>query len=338
MINISSNTSSLICEIAKNEQFFECYKYFLINNLTESILSWLLIFSTIFANLIVIILIHRNSDKITLFDQILINHCLLDGLTGLVGIPFYHINSIFGYWPFSSLTATLWSIFDTSKITVSNLNMLYLSWSRLRSIQNPTAYTNEFIFKQSIYLIISIWLISFIIWTAIVLNSGLKVNSLILNIDGTYQMFIFEILFWLLPLLFIIVVSIIIFYYLKLRQNMRNQRRLEQNRQQNNNNNNNNKSLFENIFKIKFGSHTLFTIIMSVYIIQWLIPFTFELLIFNSTIIQIQFIDCMYWLTYTVCLTDAIILVFFNSNVSPFKANTTPNTVTTTSRRNQNRN
>ena len=206
MRNISSNTSSLICEIAKNEQFFECYKYFLINNLTESILSWLLIFCTIFANLVVIILIHRNSEKITLFDQILINHCLLDGLTGLVDIPFYHINSIFGYWPFSSLTATLWSIYDTSTITASNLNMLYLSWSRLRSIQNPTTYTNEFIFKQSIYVIISIWLVSFIIWTAIVLNSDLKINSLILNIDGTYQMFIFEILFWLLPFLFIIIV------------------------------------------------------------------------------------------------------------------------------------
>jgi hypothetical protein len=333
MKNISSNISSLVCEIGKYEQFFECYKYFFINNLTESILSWLLIFSTIIANLFVILLIHRNSDKITIFDQILINHCLLDGLTGLVDIPFYHINSIFGYWPFSLTTATLWSIYDTSTITATNLNMLYLSWSRLRSIQNPTSYTNEFIFKQSIYVIISIWLVSFLIWTLIVLNSGLKINSLILNIDGTYQMFIFEIVFWLLPFLFIILVSIIIFYYLKLRQNIRNQR--EQNRQQNNNNNN--KSLFENIFKIKFGSHTLFTIIMSVYIIQWLIPFIVELLVFNSTI-QISFIDCIYWLTYTVCLTDALILVFFNSNVSPFKANTTTTTTTTTSRLNQNRN
>ncbi len=334
MKNFSSNISSLVCEIGKDEQFFECYRYFLINNLTESILSWLLIFCTIFANLFVIILIHRNSEKITIFDQILINHCLLDGLTGLVDIPFYHINSIFGYWPFSSLTATLWSIYDTSSITAITLNMLYLSWSRLRSIQNPTSYSNEFIFKQSIYVIISIWLVSFIIWTAIVLNSGLKVNSLTLNIDGTFRMFIFQILFWLLPFLFIIIVSIIIFYYLKLRQNTRDQRRLEQNRQQNTNIN---KSLFENIFKIKFGSHTLFTIIMSVYIIQWLIPFIVELLMFNSTI-QIPFIDSIYWLTYTVCLTDALILVFFNSNVSPFKTNTTPNTATPTSRGNQNRN
>jgi len=114
MKNISSNISSLICEIVKNEQFFECYKYFFINNLAESLLSWLLIFCTIFANSFSIILIHRNSEKITIFDQILINHCLLDGLTGLVDIPFCHINSIFGYWPFSLTTATLWSIYDIS--------------------------------------------------------------------------------------------------------------------------------------------------------------------------------------------------------------------------------
>ena len=47
--------------------------------------------------------------------------------------------------------------------------------------QNPTTYTNEFIFKQSIYVIISIWLVSFIIWTAIVLNSDLKINSLMVK-------------------------------------------------------------------------------------------------------------------------------------------------------------
>ena len=186
------NISFIICEIAQNEQFFECYQFSFLNNLIESILTWLLIFSTIFANSFVIILIHRNSDKITIFDQILINHALLDGLTGLIDIPIYHINSIFGYWPLSSIIATLWSIYDSSINTAINLNMLYLSWSRLRSIQNPISYTKEFIFKHSIYVMISIWLVSFLIWTPIVLTSSLKINSLILKINETYQMLFFK--------------------------------------------------------------------------------------------------------------------------------------------------
>ena len=311
------NISFIICDIAQNEQFFECYQFFFLNNLIESILSWLLIFSTIFANSFVIILIHRNSDKITIFDQILIYHALLDGLTGLIDIPIYHINSIFGYWPLSPIIATLWSIYDASINTAINLNMLYLSWSRLRSIQNPTSYVTEFIFKHSIYVMISIWLVSFLIWTPIVLTSGLNINSLILKINETSQMLLFKLSFWFLPFILIIIVSIIIFYYLKLRQNIRDQIRHEQHLQQNNNNNND-KSLFERVFKLKFGSHTLFTIMMSIYLVQWLLPFIVELLMFHS-FIEESLDYSLYWLTYTVCLTDPLILIFFNANVSPFK-------------------
>ena len=78
--NKMKNISFIICEIAQNEQFFECYQFSFLNNLIESILTWLLIFSTIFANSFVIILIHRNSDKITIFDQILIKKVRIGSL------------------------------------------------------------------------------------------------------------------------------------------------------------------------------------------------------------------------------------------------------------------
>jgi hypothetical protein len=57
---------------------------------------------------------------------------------------------------------------------------------------------------------------------------------------------------------------------------------------------------------------------MFVYILQWLLPFIVELLMFQS-IIQKSLHYSLYWLTYTVCLTDPLILKFFDSNLSPFK-------------------
>ena len=57
---------------------------------------------------------------------------------------------------------------------------------------------------------------------------------------------------------------------------------------------------------------------MSVYIVQWLLPVIAEFLMFHS-FIQESLHYSLYWLTYTVCLTDPLILIFFNANVSPFK-------------------
>jgi len=48
---------------------------------------------------------------------------LVDGLTGIVDIPFFHVNDIFGYWPFGSLSAQLWTSYDNN-INISN-EMLY---------------------------------------------------------------------------------------------------------------------------------------------------------------------------------------------------------------------
>ena len=58
--------------------------YFLIS---YSILELTLIMSTIVFNLIVIKLIRKNSKKLTLFDKILLFHCIADLSVGLIDIP-----------------------------------------------------------------------------------------------------------------------------------------------------------------------------------------------------------------------------------------------------------
>ena len=144
-------------------ELFECYEYHFCQSIISSLLSILLIIGTIISNSLVIMLIKRNSLKLTIFDKILIGHSIVDGLTGLIAMPFYHIYFVFGYWPLGTIIGKLWSSFDNSINTITNVHMLYLSWSRLRSIQYPRSYNAEFLLKRPNLLMVTIWFLSFII-------------------------------------------------------------------------------------------------------------------------------------------------------------------------------
>jgi hypothetical protein len=95
--------SSINCSIPQTftdlNEFLECYRIHFEKNILYSVLSLLLAFCSFFFNALVIALIKRNTLKINTFDQILIGHAVVDGLTGLIDIPFYHLFKIFGYWP-----------------------------------------------------------------------------------------------------------------------------------------------------------------------------------------------------------------------------------------------
>lgn len=293
--------------------FFECYKHYFNENMIVSILALILIIGTIVLNLIVIILIIKNSTKLTIFDQILIGHSIVDFLTGLIDIPFYHIFIIFGYWPFSDMSARLWSSYDNSINTITNLHMLYLSWSRLRCIQNPRTYHNEFLLKRPYLIMLFIWLMGFSIWTPLVFVYDVEFSSLRVKYLFNLEKFLFSFFFWFSPLLGIPIVSGIIFYHLKKQQNRKIQLRnicFETN-----------KCLFELLFNYRMHSKSVFGLMMSAYLFQWTIPCLVKLF---ASLIASKGLNSLftniYWLTFTVCLTDPIILLIFNPNLSIIKA------------------
>jgi hypothetical protein len=308
-MNISNSELNISCESSHtNEDFYEfsyCYNYFFLKSILISVLTILLIISTIILNITVILLISKNQNSyFTVFDQILIGHAIVDGLTGCLDMPFYHIYSIFNYWPMSPFKAKLWASFDNSINTITNLHMIYLCYSRLRAVKCPSTYSTELILSQPSFVMASIWFIGFLIWIPVVLIFGLKEYSLELN--DSLIVPIFEFIFWFIPLIIIFIISCMIFYELLIKNKIT---------RQSNRHDDINKSLFEYIFNYYLGAEALFAIIMSVYWIQWIIPSVFNFVIYLTNI-QTEKYSKIYWLTYSVCLTDAILLLLFNPNAS----------------------
>ncbi len=309
-MNISESTTRNNCEtlrlITNFDEFSNCYQYFFHINISASILTIILIVATVILNLLVIVFIKKNKKNgLSAFDQILLGHAIVDGLTGLVDVPFYHVYSIFKYWPLSPLSAKIWSSYDNSINTVTNLHMIYLSYSRLRAIKSPRSYSTEFLLKKPALIMAFIWLISFIIWTPIAFTFGLVNQSLIFN--DSLLIPIFQLIFWFLPLLIILIISCMIFYELK-SKNKTNPSTVHPTIDSN-------KSLFQYFFNFYIGKEALFAIIMSIYWIQWIIPSLINLIGY-LTYIPIEDYSIVYWLTYTVCCTDAILLLLFNPNAS----------------------
>ena len=136
---------------------------------------------------------------------------------------------------------------------------------------------------------------------------GLKEYTLVLNIDSLALNLLDTILLWFLPLCGILIVSSLIFVYLAISKKRKHKFN------KNTKNDSNNKSVFEYMFNIHLGPQAVFTIMMALYWIQWVIPCGETLLSFIPNVVISSDI---YWLTYTVCFTDAIILLVLNPNVS----------------------
>ena len=159
-----SNTS--LCLIphttASIEEFIHCYKFFFKKNVSVALIEIILIIGTVLANLTVGLLIYKHSKrKLTCFDQILIGHAIVEGLTGLIDVPFFHIFNIFDYWALGPSLSLFWTCFDNSINTITTFNMLYISWVRMRSMQSPTNFRKELLIKKPWLTMLFIWIFGF---------------------------------------------------------------------------------------------------------------------------------------------------------------------------------
>lgn len=163
--NVSDNLNCTVPhEITDLNEYLYCYSFFYQQSITESSLTLALIVGTVVFNAAVIYFIVKNCKKISIFDEILIGHAIVDGVTGAIDMPFYHIATCFGYWPLQPIIGQLWASYDNNINTVTNLHMLYLCWARLRSIQNPKSFDQELLLKNPIIVMVLIWLGSLLIW------------------------------------------------------------------------------------------------------------------------------------------------------------------------------
>jgi len=242
--------------------------------------------------------------KLTLFDKIMIIHCIVNAFRGITIMPLDHIITLFEYWPFDSISGRIYGSLNSSLNTITNLIMLYLTFARLRKIQYPRTYKQEVLFKKPILMSILICIISILIWIPVFVVYDLEGIDLINH--EVYSYIALEVLTWFSPLILILVISCFIFYHFK----KRNQSTLSTS---NNQTYEMNKSLFEVIFNYKINSHTLFAMIMSFYWIQWIIPVSCDLLDDYPVFKELSlFGDYLYLLADTVCLSEAFLLLMFN--------------------------
>jgi hypothetical protein len=278
----------------------------------------------IFNLLVIVLLWFRKTGKLSIFNKVLIGHAFVDGLTGLIDIPLFHISSIFGYWPLPRIIAEFWAIYDSNINSTTSLHMLYMSYIRLRSIQSPRHYSNEFLIKSPALMMLSFWAVSLLTWFIIVVIIGLNEFSLSVAFDEKTRYIQFAIYFigWFLPLMLILIFSIQIIKYLVLKsQRTTNQRQMINNSRDlmtitNNPTIDTNKTSINDSKKLRlkkvfrFKPQTIFLIIISTFWLQWIPPCILTLIqpICNDCI-NIDLYNDIYWLTYTV--RNFIIKFFF---------------------------
>ena len=158
---------------------------------------------------------------------------------------------------------------------------------------------------------------------------GLKDFSINVNFNPTFVGFIFNILFWLLPTCIIFIFSVFILYKLRIISNRNNKRKMksivvakstENTDEQKNHIWSANFKL--NCFSKRFhlDSQQKFSIIIFSYLVQWMPPCLLTTLNgICSNCVKGSVFNVFYWLTYTVCLIDPLVVLFINTNVSLFR-------------------
>jgi hypothetical protein len=279
---------------------------------------------TVVGNLLVIVLLwlSHKSGQMNVFDKVIIGHAFVDGLTGIISMPIFHVTSLFGYWPLTDIIAKVFATYDNNINTTTSLHMLYMSYIRLRSIQSPKHYLNEKLIKRPILMMVSFWAISLTIWIIIVSVFELDEFSLSVAFDRNTQYISLFINFigWFMPLMLIFYFSVETMIFLRKRS-----RRITNLRRVNIPENAsitvitkrvitskkttvtspNEKTKTNKIKRMKnffyFKPQTVFLIIISTYWMQWTPPCILTIIqtFCDSCINSIVFGD-IYWLTYTV--------------------------------------
>lgn len=301
--------------------FFSQYLVMFDLNLAASLAQLLLVLFTTIFNSLIIIMTALKPHK-TIFDKILIVHCCDNAINGLFGLPFFHIKTLFGYWPLGNLPGLIWISYEYSRWSFMNLHMLYLTWTRFKSITSPRLYENTLLTRNPTIVCIFACLISFVIWIPVCFAYGIDSFSVTVKFNPAQIKSVLVFIMVLTPLGFIKFLHIYIMLILK----KRNRNSLNHILVLNNSiklyhvGNQQMKQISMNLKrKMKnflSGPQIRFQCIITFYWFQWILPclFAFVNPIFNCIPSSLE--SSIYWLTYTVCLTDPIIILLLNPNVT----------------------
>ena len=168
---LTTDNSSWSCDPSDQfnlSGFFACYGYFIRLSLVQTIFQISLGLSIVIANVSTFLLIYLRRCRKTVFDRILMAHAIVEFVIGLFDLPFYHIMSVFGFWPFSQLACIIWSTLDNSVNTIAIFHMVFLQYVRVQCIKNPKSYLQTVLIKHSIQVCFGIWVFGLVVWVSYV--------------------------------------------------------------------------------------------------------------------------------------------------------------------------
>ena len=267
-------------------ELFSCYSALSKNKIVIITLQLLLIVCTVLANLAVFLLKCKTRRSKNIFDLILIGHSIVDGVTGLVDEPLFHIYSLFQYWPMGETLCYFWNLYDSSINTVTNLHMLYMGWARMRFIMAPNTFSAEVLIRNPIRVMLSIWIGSFLFWIPINLAiiGNLPINEYKCEpyIRPGFIIVNFQFISWFFPIFLIITLNVMTL--LKIRDRHRKVCKMTVNNK-------------KKKFQLKLSMQLKLSIFTTIYLIQWM-PSCIIALIepWCLCISSSQILD-IYWLT-----------------------------------------
>jgi len=210
---MSSNNIS-ICDPSNNGKAFDsiekCYTYFVSSNLLATILEYFLGVATVICSCLVFSMIYRKEKKVV-FDKILMAHSVVDFVVGAFDLPFYHVFTIFNYWPFGEVLCILWNSLDSALFSISMLIMMYMAFARTLSVVKPATYTNNVFVKNPFLITSLIWIVSLVYWGAIniyYMTEDYQFAQCYIPFVPAYTQFLYFFFGVFIPLVIIIVLSI----------------------------------------------------------------------------------------------------------------------------------
>jgi hypothetical protein len=277
----------------------------------------ILICSAVIANIIIVNIIYFKSARLTSYDKILMNHCFIQGFTALVDVPFFHINAMFGFFPCGRVLGLLWAIYDNNINMTTNFNMLYMCWVRWRCIAAPKSFNSEFIIRKPITMCCLIWACGLGTWTIISTRFGIMPDTFAVQFNPSFLKNILNIFFWLTPLLLISILSVFIF--VRLNKASKNKKALAKNKTLENTTTHKSSTLSKTSHKKKkeasMTPHIRFLTLIIIYQIQWYIPCLLVIVDGSCNCVSPDVLTSIYWLTYSVLLTDPIFIYILSPNL-----------------------
>ena len=218
--------------------------------------------------------------------------------------------------------------------------MAYMSLARLRCIQAPKAFTQEFLMRKPCLVMLSIWIFSLGFWSFVVFGFGVPEYTNWVLYDPAYVKLILNFFFWFIPMMMIISFAGLTIYLLVIRRRkkmskskriskLRNEGESVKTRSVANTTTSSVRTGFSSLASIKSLIRSVmsalcspeikFMIIILTYWLQWAPPCFATMLQPLCNCIPDSTYAAIYWVTYTVCMTDPLVILILNPNVSCMK-------------------